>query len=223
MISAGRVTVDGVVAALGDSADPEIQRVEIDGVMLPEAREYVYIAMYKPRGVVTTRKDEQGRRTVLDILPPEVRHTVPAGRLDLSSEGLLILSNDGDAIYALTHPSAEVEKTYIAWCRAEDGGTIEGALAALRRPMVIEGQTLCPAKAREISPGVLLITVHEGKNRQIRNMCRQAGLHVTRLKRSAEGGISLGELRPGQWRYLTDTETQYILSLKERAGPERRT
>lgn len=215
-IAEGRVTVDGVPARLGDSADPESQRVEIDGKPLPlPETEPVYIVMYKPRGVVTTRSDEQGRKTVMELLPPELRHVVPAGRLDLSSEGLLLLTNDGEAVYALTHPKHEVEKTYVAWCRpAEEGTTMSQALAVLRKPMRLEGQALRAAKAREVSPGVLSITVHEGKNRQIRRMCEHAGLHVTRLKRSAEGRVGLGELTSGQWRYMTDTEKEYIQSLK---------
>lgn len=218
-ITEGRVTVDGVTAKLGDSANPEYQRVEVDGRLLPET-EPVYIVMYKPRGVVTTRSDEQGRRTVMELLPPELRHVVPVGRLDLSSEGLLLLTNDGEAVYALTHPKHEVDKSYIAWCRSEDNGDIMAqALSTLRRPMRLEGQMLRGAKAREISPGVLSITVHEGKNRQIRRMCEHAGLHVTRLKRNTEGKITLGELMPGQWRYMTDTEKEYIRSLKDAMMP----
>lgn len=209
----GRVTVDGAVASLGDAADPLTQRVEIDGVPLPGLRETVYIALYKPRGVVTTRSDEQNRKTVLDLLPPELRHVVPAGRLDLSSEGLLILTNDGAAVYALTHPSREVDKTYLAWCQA-DGASIESALSVLRKPMTLDGQDIRPAKCREVSPGLLSITIHEGKNRQVRRMCEYAGLRVTRLKRCAEGRVALGELKSGQWRYLSPEEVAWLDGLK---------
>lgn len=213
-IKQGRVTVDGLTATLGDAADPSVRRVEIDGVPLPDAPERVYIALYKPRGAETTRSSPEGRRTVMDILPPDLRRVVPAGRLDLSAEGLLILTDDGDAVYALTHPKHEVDKTYIVW--VQDGGApIAEALAVLRKPMTLDGQRMRGAKCFELSPGVLSLTIHEGKNRQVRRMCEHAGLHVTRLKRSAEGPVSLGDLKPGQWRHLSPEEQAWLRGLSK--------
>ncbi|MCL2031297.1 MAG: rRNA pseudouridine synthase, partial [Oscillospiraceae bacterium] len=213
-IAGGGVTVDGAVASLGDAADPLTQRIEIDGVPLPDVRRPVYIVLYKPRGVVTTRSDEKNRRTVLDLLPPELRHVVPAGRLDISSEGLLILTNDGAAVYALTHPKHEVGKTYLAWCQTGGEVSVERAMAVLRRPMTLDGQDIRPARCREVSPGLLSITIHEGKNRQVRRMCEHAGLHVTRLKRCGEGRVSLDGLKPGCWRHLTPEELSWLDALK---------
>jgi 23S rRNA pseudouridine2605 synthase len=190
LIAAGRVTVNGVAAAAGDTADPARDVVAADGAAANAPKRRDYILMYKPRGVVVTRRDEKGRKTVMDLLPGQYRHLVPAGRLDLSSEGLLLLTNDGDVIYNLTHPSRKIKKVYLAW--------VQGSAAAL------------PPHARPVSPGLLAVTLREGKNRQVRNMCEHAGLHVTRLKRVAEGPLKIGGLKSGQWRLLTEKEIEKL-------------
>ena len=343
----GKVTVNGGLARLGDSADPETDRICVDGRPLPAAPgEKRTVLLYKPRGVVTTLDDERGRRTVASLLPPELGRLNPVGRLDQFSEGLLLMTNDGDLLQRLTHPADEIDKTYRLWV----SGWREGALEALRRPIVLDGyrikpptvrllwtrdgsgirdpgsgirdqgsgnggrespvnshqssgnagavigrppeaaaartaqgtaqgtvlcveepgtnqeslQTvqgtvlcveepgtnqeslqkhtenrplcaaLCAAESRPLCAALcaatenrplcaatenrplcaavaaLEITIHEGRNRQIRRMAQAAGLTVTRLKRVAEGGLTLGDLKPGQWRVLTAEELRRL-------------
>ena len=210
-IAAGRVTVNGSPASLGDSADPELDTVLVDGKMLPVPEGKVYIMLNKPRGVVTTLHDEQGRRDLRDLIRGVPERVVPVGRLDLDSEGLLLLTNDGELANRLMHPSHEVEKCYRTWVRGEDVPT---ALKRLGQPMELDGYRLRPAKVKllETTPegAVLEITIHEGRNRQVRRMCELAGLAVTRLCRVREGGLRLEGLRPGQWRTLTAEELRML-------------
>ena len=206
-IAAGRVTLNGRAARLGEQAEPGIDTVLVDGKPLPESGRKVYIMLNKPRGVVTTLRDEKGRRNVTALLQGLSERVYPVGRLDMDSEGLLLLTNDGAFANALAHPSHEVEKCYHAWVR---GAVTDAALEKLRGPMTLDGCALRPAKVellkKQEGGALLSVTIHEGRNRQVRRMCEQAGLRVTRLKRVREGRLTLGELRVGEWRYLTEKE-----------------
>ncbi len=206
-ISAGRVSVNGRPAVLGDRADPEKDRILVDGKDLPSTGEKVYIMLNKPKGYVTTLKDEKGRRDVSQLVADLGVRVFPVGRLDMNSEGLLLMTNDGDFANRVMHPSHEVAKTYYTWVR---GSNIERAAEALRLPMELEGYRTRPARVEVLKRlpegAVLSISIHEGRNRQVRKMCGAVGLEVTRLKRVAEGGLELGELPPGKWRHLSSEE-----------------
>jgi len=210
-IAAGRVTVNGLTARIGDSADPETDTILVDGRALPSAEKKVYIMLNKPRGIVTSLRDEKGRRDVSELVSGIAERLYPVGRLDLDSEGLLLMTNDGELANRLMHPSHEVEKCYRTWVKGEKAAE---KAALLRRPMEIDGCTVGPAKVevRETLPdgAVLEITIHEGRNRQVRKMCAQAELAVTRLCRVREGKLRLGRLKSGQWRYLTAQELREL-------------
>ncbi len=211
MIGDGRVLVNGRVAQLGDRADDAVDAVEVDGRPLKSRPpERVYVMLHKPRGFVTTLHDERGRRTVADLLAGCPERVYPVGRLDCASEGLLLLTNDGEAANRLTHPSHEVEKVYLCWVSRFH----PGAEDVLRAPMSLDGRPLAPVKLRvlrrEGETALLEFTLREGRNRQIRRMCERAGLTVTRLRRIAEGPIRLGDLPPGKWRYLSEDEVRYM-------------
>ena len=203
----GRVKVNGVIAHLGDKADPECDRIDLDGALLPAPEKKVYLLLYKPRGYVTTLHDEKERRNVIQLLPDIGVRVYPVGRLDLDSEGLLLLTNDGELADRLMHPSHEVVKCYHTWVRGEN---VDAAVQRLRQPMEIDGYTVRGAEVQLLHPtqdGALLsISIHEGRNRQVRKMCSQAGLEVTRLCRVSEGPLTLSGLKSGQWRYLTEEE-----------------
>lgn len=209
LIADGRVTINGVTAQLGQSADPENDDIKLDGEPVPVLNKYVYILLHKPRGFVTTLSDEKGRRTVTDLVDCGVR-VYPVGRLDMDSEGLLLLTNDGEFANYLTHPKAEVEKTYEAWVTHYHAGGEK----LLSRSIVLDGYTIRPPKVRllkaEGEKARFLITIHEGRNRQVRRMCQAAGMHVTRLRRVAEGNLRLGNLPKGTWRYLTPAEVEEL-------------
>jgi len=211
MISAGRVTVNGGIAVLGDSADSEQDVILVDGKPLPRGVEYVYILLNKPRGYVTTLSDEKGRPNAAQLVADCGIRVYPVGRLDMDSEGLLLFTNDGGFANELMHPRHEVEKTYTAWVT----GYTSGAERQLLRPITLDGYTIRPPKVKRIKAegdrAILQVTIHEGRNRQVRRMCQAAGMHVTRLCRIREGSISLGDLPKGKWRYLTEVE---ISSLK---------
>lgn len=215
-ISQGRVTVNGSRAALGDRADLERDRVEVDGVPLRPRTERTYLMLNKPRGYVTTLSDEKGRRTAASLVSGCGRRVWPVGRLDLDSEGLLLFTDDGELTHGLLHPSGEVEKEYLVWV----AGDVDRALPILTAPMELDGEPIAPAQvwAGRRSEGVtqLSVVIHQGKNRQVRRMCAQAGLEVRRLKRVREGRVWLDRaLRPGQWRPLTGEELRL---LREEAG-----
>ena len=210
-ISQGRVTVNGSRAALGDRADLERDRVEVDGVPLRPRTERTYLMLNKPRGYVTTLSDEKGRRTAASLVSGCGRRVWPVGRLDMDSEGLLLLTGDGALTHGLLHPRHQVEKEYLVWVE----GFHPGAVEALTRPMTLNGQRLRPARVRLVRPGpgsaLLSVVIHEGKNRQIRRMCAHCGLTVKRLKRIREGRLLLDrDLRPGQWRPLTQAEVKVL-------------
>lgn len=211
LLRQGRVAVNGCTAALGDQADPEVDTITVNGRALQEAPNAVYVMLYKPRGYVTTLKDEHGRRTAAELVADCGERVFPVGRLDKESEGLLLFTNDGALMQRMIHPSAEVDKTYYVTVRGE----LESAAERLARLRDVDGEPIRPAQVRLLErrakEQVLEIVIHEGKNRQIRRMCRQCGLEVVRLLRVAEHSLTLGSLRPGQWRYLTEKE---VLSLK---------
>ena len=188
-LSAGRVTVNGCTARVGDKADPERDDIRVDGRPLRRPARRTYLMLNKPRGYVTTLSDEKGRRTVV-------------GRLDLDSEGLLLLTDDGALTHALLHPSHEVEKEYRVWVE----GDVDTALPVLRGPMELDGYALRPAQVTPVGEGVLSVVIHEGRNRQVRRMCAAAGLRVRRLQRVREGELCLGALPVGAWRHLTGEE-----------------
>ena len=194
-ITAGRVTVNGQVAGLGDKADPERDEIRVDGRPVRREEQRTYVLLHKPRGYVTTLSDEKGRKTVAQLVEGCGARVWPVGRLDLDSEGLLLLTDDGDLTHRLIHPSHEVEKEYRVWVQ----GDAEGALPVLTGPMTLDGAPLRRAKVKIIGrhgeETVLSFLIHEGKNRQIRRMCAMAGLEVRRLRRIREGPIRLGDLR----------------------------
>ena len=201
------MTVNGQRARLGDRADPDRDRVLVDGKPLDPGGGRTYLMLNKPRGYVTTLSDEKGRRTVADLVSGCGSRVWPVGRLDMDSEGLLILTDDGELTYRLLHPSHEIEKEYLVWVT----GDVKRALPVLSAPMELDGDRLAPARVRrgKTSGGVsqLSIVIHQGKNRQVRRMCAQAGLTVLRLKRVREGHLSLDRtLKPGSWRELTGQE-----------------
>jgi pseudouridine synthase len=200
LIRDGRVTVDGAVAELGATVDDGAD-VRVDGrPVSTEQRETVLLN--KPAGVVTTARDPQGRRTVLDLVDTSVR-LFPVGRLDLDTTGALLLTNDGDLAHRLMHPRHGVEKTYVA---DVDGDPGDEALEALRRGVELEDGPTAPAQVRRLGPGRVELRIHEGRNRQVRRMCEAVGHPVRRLHRSDYAGLTVEELAPGAWRRLTEEE-----------------
>ena len=213
LITAGRVSVNGAAANLGDSADPDTDEILLDGKPLPSKSEYVYIMLNKPRGFVTTLSDEKGRKNAAQLVADCGVRVYPVGRLDMDSEGLLLFTNDGDFANSLMHPKHEVDKTYRV---IVDGYTAEH-FESLKKPVTLDGYTIRKPQVKLARPpradgrAELLVTIHEGRNRQVRRMCAMAGMEVRRLIRISEGKLSLGTLPKGAWRYLTEAE---ISSLK---------
>ena len=205
-IQQGRVTVNGIPARLGDTADPEQDEILLDGKPLPRGREPVYILLNKPRGYVTTLSDEQGRPNAAQLVADCGVRVYPVGRLDMDSEGLLLFTNDGAFANALMHPKHQVKKTYDVWVT----GYVPGAEIRLARPIELDGYTIRKPEVKllkaEGNRARLRVTIHEGRNRQIRRMCQAAGMTVTRLRRIREGSVWLGDLAPGAWRHLTREE-----------------
>ena len=210
LIDEGRVEVNGEVARLGRRGDPEHDRVTVDGVLIPVRSGLVYYLLNKPAKVVTTASDPEGRPTVVDLVPAEPR-VFPVGRLDWDTEGLLLLTNDGDLAHALTHPSRGVPKTYLA---EVSGVPSRGALRRLREGIDLDDGRTAPAKARlaqTTPPGSALeIVIHEGRNRQVRRMCEAIGHPVRRLVRTRFGPLHENRLAPGQWRPLTQAEIRAL-------------
>ena len=205
-ITAGRVQCNGQPVSLGDRADPDRDMLTLDGKPLPAPAAKRYIMLHKPRGYVTTLSDEKGRPAVSALVESCGVRVYPVGRLDMDSEGLLLLTNDGEFANRLMHPRHQVEKVYDVLVR----GFRPGAEALLRRPIVLDGYAIAPPKVTLLSSrddrARLRVTIHEGRNRQVRRMCQAAGMEVLRLKRIAEGGVTLGDLKPGTWRELTEEE-----------------
>ena len=211
MITAGRVTCNGRVCLLGESADPDIDIILLDGKPLPSGGEYTYIMLHKPRGFVTTLSDEKGRKNVAELVKDCGQRVYPVGRLDMDSEGLLLLTNDGDFANRLMHPKHNVNKTYLV--TVEDYSEV--SLEKLGLPITLDGYTIAkPAvkliAADEKGRAKLEVVIHEGRNRQVRRMCAAAGMQVIRLVRIGEGDLQLGDLPLGKWRKLTDREVQML-------------
>ena len=209
-IEAGRVTVNGLPAELGAAADPEQDQIMVDGRPLPGEGKPVYLMLHKPRGYVTTLRDEKGRPDAASLVADCGVRVYPIGRLDMDSEGLLLFTNDGDFANRLMHPSHEIEKCY----RVLVSGFEPGKEELLSRPIVLDGYKIRPPKVRllEARDGKarLEVVIHEGRNRQVRRMCQAAGMQVLRLKRIAEGPLGLGSLPEGAWRYLTEAEVREL-------------
>ncbi len=210
-IKAGRVLVNGEVAVLGQKADPDVDRITFDGKSIGvPSDEPVYYMLHKPVGYVTTLSDEQGRPSVADLIKDIPVRVWPVGRLDQNSEGLLLLTNDGDVTHRLLHPSFRVEKEYHVWVT----GFIKRALPIVRGPLKIDGELLAPAQIDVLEDhgdhGRLRFIIHQGKKRQVRRMCAAGSLKVKRLQRVREGELLLGDLPMGKWRLLTSNEIEYI-------------
>ena len=210
LIRGGLVAVNGQIASLGDSADPDTDEITLAGKPIPAARDYIYLMLNKPRGYVTTLSDEKGRPTAASLVADCGQRVYPIGRLDMDSEGLLLFTNDGSFANRAMHPSHEIQKTYQVWV----SGYTQDGFQRLQEPVVLDGYRIKPPKLRLLSykndRAELEITIHEGRNRQIRRMCQMAGMQVTRLKRIREGQLELGSLPLGKWRYLTEEEQKKI-------------
>jgi 23S rRNA pseudouridine2605 synthase len=222
LIAEGRVTVDGRPATLGDRVDPGVAALAVDGVPVPTAPGLVHYLLNKPAGVVTTASDPQGRRTVTDLVPPEPR-VFPVGRLDYETEGLLLLTNDGELAQRLTHPRFGVEKTYLA---EVVGVPTPAAVRRLREGVTLDDGPTAPARVVLVQAGTgphatsaLEVTIHDGRNRQVRRMCDEVGHPVRRLVRTRIGPVRETRLAPGAWRALTVAEVRALYEAAGAPGP----
>ena len=209
-----KVKVNGAVAQLGDRIDPTCDTVEYNGKILrPQTEKKVCVMLNKPTGFVTTMSDERGRRNVSELVKNARVRLYPIGRLDMNSDGLLLLTNDGDLANRLTHPKHEIPKIYRV---AVNGPVTAEAIRTLRSPLIIDGYKIRPVDVRELSfnrgtnTTTLEFELYEGRNRQIRKMCQSIELKITRLCRVALGSITLGTLEAGKWRFLTPKEVEYL-------------
>ena len=211
MISAGRVTCNGRICQLGESADPDIDDIRVDGKPLPSPAAYTYIMLNKPRGYVTTLSDEKGRPNAAQLVADCGVRVYPVGRLDMDSEGLLLFTNDGEFANTLMHPKHMVRKLYHVWV----AGFSPEKAEALKQPVELDGYRIHPPLVKVLQAqgqrAQLEVIIHEGRNRQIRRMCQMAGMQVVRLQRRQEGSLRLGNLPLGKWRHLTNTEVQELL------------
>ena len=215
LIEEERVTVNGEVAVLGRRVDPENDRIEVDGLRVPTRPGLVTYLLNKPRGVVSTASDPQGRPTVVELVPEQPR-IFPVGRLDTDTEGLLLLTNDGDLAHRLTHPSFGVEKEYLAQV---DGSPTPAELRRLRQGIELGDGMTAPAKASLTAPGAVRLVIHEGRNRQVRRMLEAVGYPVTRLVRTRIGPLADRRLKPGEWRVL---DVEEVRALEAAAVPRSR-
>jgi len=214
LIEAGRVRVNGRVAMLGDKVDPIRDKVTVSGKRVIAVKEKVYIMLNKPRGFVTTLNDEHDRKCVAQLVEDVGARVFPVGRLDRNSEGLLIMTNDGEFSNKLTHPSSHVNKTY----RVTVAGSVDDEkIVKLSTGVVLDGKATLPCDVfvaeRKSDRTVLIFTIHEGRNRQIRRMCEAVGLEVLRLKRTEIAGVKLGMLPQGKWRPLNEKEMRHLTSI----------
>ena len=219
LIEAGRVTIDGRVAELGNRVDADSQEIRVDGKLVPAAPNAVYFLLNKPIGVITTADDPHGRPTVVEMIDTHVR-IFPVGRLDMTTEGLLILTNDGRLAHLLTHPSVGIEKEYLV--RVE-GDPSPSSIRRLREGIDLEDGRTAPAQVSRVSDGVLRIVIHEGKNRQVRRMCEAIGHDVIRLVRTRIGPIHDAKLTPGASRALSVGEVRKLMDAVGVATPSETT
>lgn len=206
LIEAGRVTVNGTVAALGRRVDVEADRVAVDGAPVSVRPGLVYYLLNKPVGVVSTAVDPEGRRTVMDLVPANPR-VHPVGRLDAATEGLLLLTNDGELTYHLTHPRFGVDKEYLAQVQ---GRLTPGDVRRLREGVELDDGPTAPARVALVAPDTVRLVIHEGRNRQVRRMCEAVGHPVRRLVRTRIGPLVDRRLTPGSWRALTPEEVRSL-------------
>ncbi len=216
LISLGKVKVNGHIASLGDKVDPVRDKVTVRGKNVSAVNEKVYIMLHKPRGFVTTMSDEEGRKCVSDLVKDVGTRVFPVGRLDRNSEGLLIMTNDGELANRLTHPSSHVNKTYRV---TVDGSVTDEQLSRLCTGIEIDGRKTLPCDVfigeKKTDRTVLIFIIHEGRNRQIRKMCEAVGLEVLRLKRTEIAGVKLGMLPQGKWRDLNERELRRLSSVTQ--------
>ena len=217
-IAAGHVKVNGEAASVGDKIDPACDRVEWKGkpILPPQNQKPIYLMLHKPRGYVTTMHDEKGRHNVTEFLRGVGVRVYPVGRLDMDSEGLLLLTDDGEFTNQLTHPRHEIPKIYHV---TVSPAPTPAQITALSQPMELDGYRLLPVGVRRLRADTLEMTLYEGRNRQIRRMCDAVGLKVKRLRRVAIGKLELGDLPMGKWRELTKEEVRYLTAsphIKER-------
>lgn len=220
-IAAGRVFVNGKPASIGQKVDPKTDEVKYNGKIVGKGfKKFVYIMLNKPRGYVTTASDERGRKTVLDLVSDIEERIYPVGRLDMDSDGLLLLTNDGDLTNKLTHPRHEIPKIY----NVEVEGKVErDTIKKLSSPMKIDDYEIQPVETSVLTmkndprheTTTLRMELYEGRNRQIRKMCEKCGLEVIKLTRVAIGDIKLGNLKPGDYRHLTKTQVEYLKNIKD--------
>lgn len=212
LIAAGKVSVNGVTAQIGDSADINSDLIYVDGKLISAEQSKKYIMLNKPRGYVCTLKDEKGRKLITDLIDLPER-LYPVGRLDINSEGLILLTNDGEFANKFMHPSKEIVKTYELKIRSEDDN-IHSGISLMKKPITIDGYTTKAADVQLVEriglDANIIVSIHEGRNRQIRRLCERSNFKVLSLKRIREGSLSLGDLKIGKWRYLTNDEIRSL-------------
>ncbi len=214
LIAMGKVRVNGRVASIGDKVDPVRDKITVSGKRVVAVKEKVYIMLHKPRGFVTTMNDEKDRKCVASLVEDVGVRVFPVGRLDKNSEGLLIMTNDGNFSNKLTHPSGHVNKTYRV---TVDGSVNDEMIAKLSTGIMLDGTPTLPCDVfvidRKVDRTVMIFTIHEGRNRQIRRMCEAVGLNVLRLKRTEIAGVKLGMLPQGKWRPLNEKEMRHLTNI----------
>ena len=219
LIAEGRVRVNGRVAQIGDKVDPVRDKIVVSGKRVIAVKEKVYIMLHKPRGFVTTMNDEQDRKCVASLVEDVGTRVFPVGRLDRNSEGLLIMTNDGNFANKLTHPSSHVNKTYRVTVNGEVDDEMVNRLAT---GIMLDGKMTLPCDVfvidRKVDRTVMIFTIHEGRNRQIRRMCEAVGLSVIRLKRTEIAGVKLGMLPQGKWRPLNEREMRHLTGISSSKG-----
>lgn len=221
LIAAGKVKINGHIAEIGSKVDPKRDKVTVRGRAVVPVNEKVYIMLNKPRGFVTTMSDELGRKTVSDLVADAGNRIFPVGRLDRDSEGLLIMTNDGDFANNLTHPSSHINKTYRVTVK---GVAEEEQLLKMKEGIVLDGRKTLPCDCfvaeRKPDRTVLIFVLNEGRNRQIRRMCEAVGLEVLRLKRTEIAGVKLGMLPQGKWRPLNEREMRRLTNITQKGREE---
>lgn len=218
LIEQGKVKINGHIASLGAKVDPKRDKVTVRGKAVVPVNEKTYIMLNKPRGYITTMRDELGRKNVSELTADAGARLFPVGRLDRDSEGLLIMTNDGDFANKLTHPSSHVNKTYRVTVR---GNADEEQILKMKEGILLDGKKTLPCDCfvaeRKADRTVLIFIIHEGRNRQIRRMCEAVGLEVMRLKRTEIAGVKLGMLPQGKWRPLNEREMRRLTGVSQKS------